>query len=124
MGMYKKLIEFHKAGELSFKYVKTFNMDEYVDLSRDHPESYHSFMWENFFKHIDIEPRNAHLLDGNAEDLQAECDNYEKKIIEAGGVDLFVGGMNFLAAKLKVVKLVVKLSCYLLCKISPGFHGM
>ena len=95
MGMYKKLIEFHKADELSFKFVKTFNMDEYVDLARDHPESYHSFMWENFFKHIDIDPQNAHLLDGNAEDLQSECDNYEKKITEAGGVDLFIGGKWF-----------------------------
>ena len=95
VGMYKKLIEFNKAGELSFKFVKTFNMDEYVDLARDHPESYHSFMWENFFKHIDIDPKNAHLLDGNAEDLQSECDNYEKKITEAGGVDLFIGGKWF-----------------------------
>ncbi|CAB3977653.1 glucosamine-6-phosphate isomerase 2-like [Paramuricea clavata] len=94
VGMYKKLIEFHKAGELSFKFVKTFNMDEYVDLSRDHPESYHSFMWENFFKHIDIEPKNAHLLDGNAEDLQVECENYEREIAQAGGVDLFIGGIG------------------------------
>ena len=93
-GMYKKLIEFHKAGELSFKFVKTFNMDEYVDLPRNHKESYHSYMWENFFKHIDIDPINAHLLNGNAEDLQDECENYEKKIAEAGGVDLFVGGMK------------------------------
>ena len=93
-GMYKKLTEFHKAGELSFKFVKTFNMDEYVDLPRDHQESYHSYMWENFFKHIDIDPKNAHLLNGNAEDLQGECDNYEKKIAEAGGVDLFVGGIG------------------------------
>lgn len=54
--MYKKLIEFYEAGELSFKYVKTFNMDEYVGLPDDHPESYHYFMYENFFKHIDIDP--------------------------------------------------------------------
>lgn len=92
VGMYKKLIEFHKTGELSFKYVKTFNMDEYVDLARDHPESYHSFMWDNFFKHIDIDPKNAHLLDGNAEDLEGECKSYEEKIAAAGGVDLFIGG--------------------------------
>lgn len=94
LGMYKRLIEFHKAEELSFKFVKTFNMDEYVDLARDHPESYHSFMWEHFFKHIDIDPKNAHLLDGNAEDLEAECENYEKKIAEAGGVHLFIGGIG------------------------------
>ena len=93
LGMYKKLVEFYSKGEVSFKYVKTFNMDEYVELPRDHPESYHSFMWENFFKHIDIDPKNAHILDGNAEDLVAECDGYEEKITKAGGIDLFIGGI-------------------------------
>lgn len=91
--MYKKLVEFYKKGELSFKYVKTFNMDEYVGLPRDHPESYHSFMWENFFKHIDIDPSNAHVLDGNASDLVKECEDFEAKIKDAGGVHLFIGGM-------------------------------
>uniref|UniRef100_A0A8B9W867 Glucosamine-6-phosphate isomerase n=1 Tax=Bos mutus grunniens TaxID=30521 RepID=A0A8B9W867_BOSMU len=94
LGCYKKLIEYHKNGDLSFKYVKTFNMDEYVGLPRNHPESYHSYMWNNFFKHIDIDPNNAHILDGNATDLQAECDAFEKKIKEAGGIDLFVGGIG------------------------------
>lgn len=92
LGMYKKLVEFCNKGEVSFKYVKTFNMDEYVGLPRDHPESYHSFMWENFFKHIDIDPINVHILDGNAEDLVAECDGFEEKIIQAGGIQLFIGG--------------------------------
>lgn len=90
--MYKKLIEFHKAGRVSFRYVKTFNMDEYVGLPRDHKESYHYYMWNNFFKHIDILPENAHVLDGNAEDLAAECELFEKKIKEAGGIELFIGG--------------------------------
>nr|XP_019818243.1 PREDICTED: glucosamine-6-phosphate isomerase 2 isoform X2 [Bos indicus] len=63
-------------------------------LPRNHPESYHSYMWNNFFKHIDIDPNNAHILDGNATDLQAECDAFEKKIKEAGGIDLFVGGIG------------------------------
>ncbi|KAL6082446.1 hypothetical protein STEG23_013666 [Scotinomys teguina] len=94
LGCYKKLIEYHKNGNLSFKYVKTFNMDEYVGLPRNHPESYHSYMWNNFFKHVDIDPNNAHILDGNAEDLQAECDAFEEKIKEAGGIDLFVGGIG------------------------------
>ncbi|BFZ24357.1 hypothetical protein BsWGS_27396 [Bradybaena similaris] len=94
LGMYRKLIEFYKAGKVSFKYVKTFNMDEYVDLARDHPESYHSFMWENFFKHIDIQPENAHLLDGNAKDLEKECHEYEEKIKAAGGIRLFIGGIG------------------------------
>lgn len=92
--MYIKLIEYHKAGKLSFKYVKTFNMDEYVDLPREHPESYHYFMWNNFFKHIDIDPENAHILDGNAQDLVAECKNFEDEIKKAGGIELFVGGIG------------------------------
>ncbi|XP_044737070.1 glucosamine-6-phosphate isomerase isoform X1 [Chrysoperla carnea] len=94
LGMYKKLIEYYKAGKVSFQYVKTFNMDEYVGLPRDHPESYHYYMWNNFFKHIDIDPKNAHILDGNAPDLVAECNDFEKKIVEAGGVELFVGGIG------------------------------
>nr|XP_018917592.1 PREDICTED: glucosamine-6-phosphate isomerase isoform X2 [Bemisia tabaci] len=94
LGMYKKLIEFHKAGKLSFKYVKTFNMDEYVGLPQDHPESYHYYMFYNFLQHIDVEPENAHILDGNAPDLQKECEEYERKIQEAGGVHLFIGGIG------------------------------
>lgn len=94
LGVYRKLIEFFKNGEVSFKYVKTFNMDEYVGLPRNHPESYHSFMFENFFKHIDIDPRNAHILDGNAADLQNECTSYEEKIKQAGGIELFIGGIG------------------------------
>ena len=94
LGMYKKLIEFYQQGELSFKFVKTFNMDEYVGIPRDHPESYHTFMWSNFFKHIDIDPKNVHLLDGNAKNLVAECDAFEEKITEAGGINLFIGGIG------------------------------
>uniref|UniRef100_A0A671K9J0 Glucosamine-6-phosphate isomerase n=1 Tax=Sinocyclocheilus anshuiensis TaxID=1608454 RepID=A0A671K9J0_9TELE len=94
LGCYRKLIEYHKNGDLSFKYVKTFNMDEYVGLPRDHPESYHSYMWNNFFKHIDIEPQNTHILDGNTSDLQAECEAFERKITAAGGIELFVGGIG------------------------------
>lgn len=92
LGMYKKLIEYYQQGKISFKYVKTFNMDEYVDLPRDHPESYHYYMYNNFFKHIDIDPKNVHILDGNATDLEKECDNFETKIKEAGGIELFIGG--------------------------------
>lgn len=94
LGTYKKLIQFYKEGSVSFRYVKTFNMDEYVGLPRDHPESYHSYMWNNFFKHIDIQPQNVHILDGNALDLQSECDGYEEKIKQAGGIELFVGGIG------------------------------
>ena len=92
LGMYRKLIEFHKEGKLSFKHVVTFNMDEYVNLAEDHPESYHSYMWNNFFKHIDINPENVHILDGNASDLVEECDKFEQEILKVGGVELFIGG--------------------------------
>lgn len=91
---YKELIRLHKAGEVSFKSVITFNMDEYVSLAENHPESYHSFMWNNFFSHIDIDPKNVHILNGNAEDLVAECEAYEAAIVEAGGIDLFMGGVG------------------------------
>lgn len=94
LGLYKELIKKHKAGELSFENVVTFNMDEYVNLDVNHPESYHSFMWNNFFSHIDIKPENVHILDGNAHDLQKECEDYEKAIEEAGGIDLFMGGVG------------------------------
>ena len=91
---YKELIRLHKAGEVSFKNVVTFNMDEYVGLEESHPESYHSFMWTNFFSHIDIDAKNVHILNGNAEDLTAECEAYEAAIVEAGGIDLFMGGVG------------------------------
>ena len=63
-----------------------------IGLPRDHPESYHSFMYNNFFKHIDIQPENANILDGNAKDIKQECEDFEKKIVDAGGIQLFVGG--------------------------------
>ena len=91
---YQRLVEYFKAGELSFRNVVTFNMDEYVGLPAEHPESYHAFMWENLFKHIDIPPQNVHILDGMAEDLQAECDSYEAKIVKYGGIELFLGGIG------------------------------
>ena len=92
VGFYEKLIEFYKSGVLSFKYVKTFNMNEYVGLPRDHKQSYHNFMFQNFFKHIDINPQNANLPDGNATDLAKECREYEEKIAASGGINLFIGG--------------------------------
>eukprot|EP01138_Halocafeteria_seosinensis_P002866 gb/GECG01002928.1/.p1 GENE.gb/GECG01002928.1/~~gb/GECG01002928.1/.p1 ORF type:complete len:329 (+),score=49.18 gb/GECG01002928.1/:1-987(+) len=91
---YKRLVELFEAGELSFKHVVTFNMDEYVNLPRDHPQSYHTFMWKNFFSQVDIDPANVNMLDGNAEDLQKECDEYEKKIRDCGGIELFLGGIG------------------------------
>ena len=92
--MYKKLIEAYNQKRVSFKNVVTFNMDEYVGLPVDHPESYHSFMYNNLFKHIDCPDENIHILNGNASDLEAECANYEMMIQEAGGIDLFIGGVG------------------------------
>ena len=94
LSTYKALIELNKAGKVSFKNVITFNMDEYVGLPKEHPESYHSFMWNNFFNHIDINPENVNILNGNAEDPEAECAAYEEKILQAGGIDLFMGGVG------------------------------
>lgn len=94
LGLYKELIAKYKSGEISFEHVITFNMDEYVNLPEDHPESYHSFMWNNFFSHIDIKKENVHILNGNAADLKKECEDYEKAIEAAGGIDLFIGGVG------------------------------
>jgi glucosamine-6-phosphate deaminase len=69
-------------------------MDEYVGIAEDHPESYHSFMYTNFFDHIDIDKNNIHILDGNAADPVKECEEYEMKIKEYGGIELFLGGMG------------------------------
>ncbi|KAG7090986.1 Glucosamine-6-phosphate isomerase 1 [Marasmius oreades] len=69
-------------------------MDEYVGLPRDHSESYHTFMFREFFSHVDIPPSNVHILDGNAVDLIAECKAYEEKIKSFGGVELFLGGIG------------------------------
>ena len=84
----------YQAGEVSFKNVITFNMDEYVGLPEEHPESYHSFMARNFFDHVDVPKENINILNGNADDLVAECAAYEAKILEAGGIDLFMGGVG------------------------------
>ena len=94
MGMYAEIVKAVKAGEVSFKHVLTFNMDEYVGLPESHPESYHSFMATNLFNHIDCPKENIHILNGNAEDLAAECAHYEQMIKDAGGIDLFIGGIG------------------------------
>lgn len=91
---YKELIRLHKTGAVSFRNVVTFNMDEYVGLPEEHPESYHSFMWNNLFGHIDIRAENVNILNGNAGDLAKECADYEARIAEAGGIDLFMGGVG------------------------------
>ena len=94
LGCYKALIRFYREGKVSFKHVCTFNMDEYVGIPEDHPQSYHSFMREHFFKHIDIQSNNTHILNGNAPDLEAECAEYEARIRSYGKIHLFMGGIG------------------------------
>lgn len=94
LGMYKELVALNKQGVVSFRNVVTFNMDEYIGIPKSHPESYHSFMWNNFFSHIDIPAENVNILNGNAEDLDRECADYEAKIKAMGGIDLFLGGIG------------------------------
>lgn len=94
LSTYRELIRRHKAGDVSFKNVVTFNMDEYVGIPQNHSQSYHFFMYENLFKHIDIPVQNINILNGNAPDLEKECDEYEKKISNVGGIDFFLGGIG------------------------------
>lgn len=91
---YQLLIKAFREGRVSFKNVVTFNMDEYVGIPEDHPESYHSFMRTNFFNYIDIPKQNINILNGNASDLVAECNQYEEKIKSYGGIELFLGGLG------------------------------
>jgi len=93
VDFYKYLVQFHKEG-LSFDKVVTFNLDEYVSLPENHPESYHSFMAKNFFDHIKISKKQINILNGNAANLEKECINYEEKIKNYGGIDLFIGGIG------------------------------
>ena len=93
-GMYRELVKAYQEGRVSFANVMTFNMDEYVGLPESHPESYHSFMARNLFDHIDCPKENIHILNGNAQDLVEECRHYEQMIDEAGGIDLFIGGIG------------------------------
>lgn len=91
---YAELIRMVKDGEVSFKNVISFNMDEYVGLPKSHPESYWSFMHKYLFDHIDEPAENIHILNGNAPDLDEECAAYERAIAATGGFDLFLGGIG------------------------------
>lgn len=93
-GMYKDLIQKTQEASLSFKKVTSFNLDEYIGLEESHPNSYHYFMQENFFKQIDISPANTHLPKGRAKDLEKECERYEQLIESVGGIDLQILGLG------------------------------
>ncbi len=94
LGTYAELIRIYREGKVSFKNVVTFNMDEYVGIPKDHPQSYYTFMWDNFFSHIDIPAENVNILNGNALNLKDECADYEARIKAFGGIDLFMGGIG------------------------------
>lgn len=94
LGVYRELINLCKAGRVSFRNVVTFNMDEYLSLDPKHPQSYHRFMYDNFFSHIDIRPENINILDGMTADPEGECRRYEEKIASYGKINLFLGGVG------------------------------
>lgn len=85
---YKYLIEWYKAGNLDFSKITTFNLDEYYGLSKLDKQSYHYFMFDNLFKHVNINPENIHIPDGMNKNVDQECIKYEASILEAGGIDL------------------------------------
>jgi glucosamine-6-phosphate deaminase len=94
LGLYKELIRMHKEEGLDFSKVTTFNLDEYVGLPSTHKESYHYFMQENLFRHINIDPRNVYIPDGMVKDIPAYCKWYEEKIKEVGGIDIQILGIG------------------------------
>jgi len=94
LGIYRRLIAAYKEKKISFSQVVTYNMDEYLGLSADHPQSYRRFMQDNFFGAVDIVPGNTHVLDGMAADPEAECRAYEEAIKASGGIELFLGGIG------------------------------
>ncbi|HPM84160.1 MAG TPA: glucosamine-6-phosphate deaminase [Candidatus Anammoximicrobium sp.] len=94
LGLYKELIRMHKEEGLDFSHVATFNLDEYVGLRPSHPQSYHYFMHENLFNHINIAPHNVHIPSATADNYRAFCESYEKSIAACGGIDLQVLGIG------------------------------
>lgn len=94
IGTYQNFVRLVQEGKMSFANVVTFNMDEYVGIPKDHPQSYHSFMWKHLFSDVDIPEDNVNILNGNGKDLEAVCSAYEKKIASYGGIQLFLGGIG------------------------------
>ena len=94
IGMYKELIRMNKEGEIDFSKVTTVNLDEYVGLSGEHPQSYRYFMNDNLFNHINIDKKNTYVPNGLAENIEEECKNYDNKIAELGGTDVQLLGIG------------------------------
>lgn len=91
---YRELIRLYREGVLDFSSVTTFNLDEYCSLSREHPCSYYRFMQEELFEHINVPPANVHVPNGNADDIEAECSQYDEAIRKAGGIDFQLLGIG------------------------------
>jgi glucosamine-6-phosphate deaminase len=94
LGLYAELIRRHREEGLDFSKVTTFNLDEYVGLSPEHDQSYHYFMREYLFRHINVDPRHVHLPLGTVKDISAFCEWYERRIVEVGGIDMQVLGIG------------------------------
>jgi glucosamine-6-phosphate deaminase len=94
VGMYDRVVAVCSREYHCFRDVVTFNLDEYVGIARDHPGSYCTYMREHLFDHVDLDPRNAHIPDGTAHDLAAECAHYEQSIRDAGGLGLTFLGLG------------------------------
>src|SRR6476661_3954414 len=94
LGVYQELVKLHRRGELDFSHVTTFNLDEYVGLPITHPQSYHQFMHENFFRQVNIPAQNIHIPSGTTTNYPAFCAWYEQRIRECGGIDLQILGIG------------------------------
>ena len=94
LALYKELVRMHKEEGLDFSQVTTFNLDEYVGLQKSHEQSYHYFMHENLFKHINIPVQNNYIPSGTTNNYEAFCAWYEKRIVECGGIDLQILGIG------------------------------
>ncbi len=94
VGCYCELIRLHQARQINFAKVTTFNLDEYLGLPRAHEQSFYTFMHENFFNHVNVDPGSVHLPDGMAADPVAACERYEQQIVAAGGIDLQLLGIG------------------------------
>lgn len=92
--LYQELIRLHRDEGLDMSGATTFNLDEYVGLSADHPRSYHHYMAENLFRHVNIDRAKTHVPDGCAPDLRAHCHEYEQAIVDAGGIDVQLLGIG------------------------------
>lgn len=94
LALYRELVRMHQFEGLDFSQVTTFNLDEYVGLSRKNKQSYHYFMHENLFRHINIAPQNIYIPSGTTDNYEAFCAWYERRIVECGGIDLQILGIG------------------------------